>query len=210
MQSLSILVPAVIMTGLTMYGNVIFSSKPPPVDIMQLPLNLGDYRGVEQKINSDITEGTAVTDDRSIIYMNSSYSPIHMYLGYYRTKRNQSAFVHSPDSCLPGSGWKTLKREIIPLDAGKSKNKVIKYVSEMGATRQILITWIQSGKITATDHRQMILNALYNSMYKLQFDDATKVMISTVIGSGETEKEAQKRLLDFVHKFYPVFIELAA
>jgi EpsI family protein len=203
-------VSAVILTGLTLYGNVIFSNKPPPLDITQFPLKLGDYKGVEQKINSYLTEGTAVTDDRSIVYMNSSNTPIYMYLGYYRTRRDQSAFVHSPDSCLPGSGWKTLKREVIPLHAGKSRNKVIKYVSEMGATRQILITWIQSGKITATDHRQMILNSLYNSMYKLKFDDATKVMISTIIGSGETEEEAENRLLDFVHKFYPAFMELSA
>ena len=47
-------------------------------------------------------------------------------------------------------------------------------------------------------------------MYSLRFDDATKVMVNTIISQNETEQEAEDRLLDFLREFYPVFVDLSA
>jgi EpsI family protein len=129
-------------------------------------------------------------------------------MGYYRTSRELSGFIHAPDSCIDGGGWEIVDKIPVTLDVIGKGNRVVKYISRKGPHRQILITWVQTGSRIEIDHRQMIINTFFNALVRFRYDDAVKVMISTTIDPSETEEEANSRILDFINIFYPKLIKL--
>jgi EpsI family protein len=129
-------------------------------------------------------------------------------MGYYRTGKDLPGFLHSPDTCIPASGWHVIEKKKIKMKPAGEESRVLKYVSRSGSAQQVLITWIQSGRRAETDHREMIWNNFVEAATQLRLDDATKIMISTSIAAGESVEFATRRLLDFIDIFYPSFTNL--
>ena len=193
----ALLVACVSLISMSLYANNIFSVKAAPLDIGIFPLKMGGYIGKMQEINAGITEGTGVTDDLSVVYTKDNALPIYLYLGYYRTEKANYQFIHSPDSCIPGSGWKILKNDVIEIQNEGQTIKAKQYFSENNGTRNILITWVQSGDHAISDHRDMVKDALMRGMFDGRLDDAVKVMISTNITETIRKDEAEEKLIGF-------------
>jgi len=72
----------------------------------------------------------------------------------------------------------------------------------MDAT-QVLFTWIQAGDCIGTDTRITRLEFLRDTMVNLRYNDATKVMVHTLLGPQESQEAATDRLIHFLSFLYP-------
>jgi EpsI family protein len=178
-------------------------SKPDPIDLKSVPKKIGDFDGKDLSIDPEITAYSSVTQDRSIQYSNSHEPPINLYLGYYRMDRRSKGFFHGADVCIPGSGWEILQKSQIRLDSKGENQKALLYLSQKGLEKELMITWIQTGRSREIDHRKMIFSVFWNAATKFKYNDATKVMVTTRLEKGEPVENAKKRLVEFINKFEP-------
>jgi EpsI family protein len=78
--------------------------------------------------------------------------PIGLYVAYYASQR-QGESIHSPQNCLPGSGWQPVSAERTTIDAGETVLPVNKYVVQKGISRQVVYYWYQGrGRVVANEY----------------------------------------------------------
>lgn len=78
--------------------------------------------------------------------------PIGLYVAYYGSQR-QGESIHSPQNCLPGTGWQPIFSERTTIDAGGTTLPVNKYVVEKGINRQVVYYWYQGrGRVVANEY----------------------------------------------------------
>jgi EpsI family protein len=85
-------------------------------------------------------------------YVNTAGVPLNLYIGYYASQR-QGDTIHSPQNCLPGSGWQPVEASRVSLDAAGRTFPVNRYVIEKALNRQVVYYWYQGrGRIVASDY----------------------------------------------------------
>lgn len=78
--------------------------------------------------------------------------PIGLYVAYYASQK-QGESIHSPQNCLPGSGWQPVSAERTTIDAGGTTLPVNKYVVQKGINRQVVFYWYQGrGRVVANEY----------------------------------------------------------
>lgn len=207
-----LIVPAVLLTFISLLGNYLFSLKPgPPIDLGALSSKIGTYRGQERQIDPSVTEASGVTQDKSIIFHQPNEPTISLYLGYYRTSMKRTKFFHGADVCLPGAGWEIKEKKKIalePLGYKANQFEAMKYVSKKMGVTEVMVTWVQAGMTVGTGAKEFRLKLVWDSIWSLQYNDAIKVMVQTTVTPQESEAVAVGRLVNFIYVFYPHFLEL--
>ena len=84
----------------------------PRKSLTELPLALGEWRGREASpFADDVLAQLGVDDYINRQYQQPGSAPIGIYVGYYESQR-QGDTIHSPQNCLPGSGWRPIETRI--------------------------------------------------------------------------------------------------
>src|SRR5258708_6669445 len=97
-------------------------SKPPRTPFAQFPMQLDQWRGVQEPpLDPNILRVLGVDDYLSRAYFAPDRSGVGLYIGYYGSQR-QGDTMHSPLNCLPGAGWEPLSKTTIavPVALGSS------------------------------------------------------------------------------------------
>ncbi|HMC78209.1 MAG TPA: EpsI family protein [Vicinamibacterales bacterium] len=77
---------------------------------------------------------------------------VGLYIGYYASQRQGEA-IHSPQNCLPGSGWQPVSAARATLDTGRGAIAVNRYVVQKGLDRQVVLYWYQGrGRVVANEY----------------------------------------------------------
>ena len=85
-------------------------------------------------------------------YVDRAGLPLNLYIGYYSSQR-QGSTIHSPQNCLPGSGWQPIESSRIALNADRMTFPVNRYVIQKAMSRQVVYYWYQGrGRIVANDY----------------------------------------------------------
>jgi EpsI family protein len=85
-------------------------------------------------------------------YLADAAQPVGLYVAYYASQK-QGESIHSPQNCLPGSGWQPVSAERTTIDAGGTTLPVNKYVVQKGINRQVVFYWYQGrGRVVANEY----------------------------------------------------------
>jgi EpsI family protein len=125
----------------------------PRESLASLPLALGDWRGREATpLADDVLAQLGVDDYVSRQYAKAGTPPVGLYVGYYASQR-QGDTIHSPQNCLPGSGWRPIETGVAELRAGNRMVPVNQFVIQKGLDRQVVLYWYQGrGRVTANEY----------------------------------------------------------
>jgi EpsI family protein len=81
-----------------------------------------------------------------------SREAVGLYIGYYASQRQGEA-IHSPQNCLPGSGWQPVSAARTTLDTGSGAIPINRYVVQRGLDRQVVLYWYQGrGRVVANEY----------------------------------------------------------
>jgi EpsI family protein len=84
-------------------------------------------------------------------YRDRSGRLVNLYIAYYASQR-QGAAIHSPQNCLPGTGWQPVESRVETWQAGSRALPVNRYVIERGGRRQLAFYWYQGrGRVVADE-----------------------------------------------------------
>jgi EpsI family protein len=74
------------------------------VDFDNFPLEIGEWKGKNEKISQTVIDLLNPMDITSITYVNNEGISIHLFFDYFSSDASFGG-PHSPRNCVPGSGW---------------------------------------------------------------------------------------------------------
>jgi EpsI family protein len=132
-----------------------------------------------------------------------SLESIGVYIGYYGSQR-QGESIHSPQNCLPGSGWQPVSSTGTTIDAAGTPLPVNRFVVQKDLERQVVLYWYQG-------RGRVIANEFVNKFW-LMLDQATRHrsngalvrIVAPVAGTDERAlASASTSAEQFARAFYP-------
>lgn len=132
-------------------------------------------------------------------YVHGTDPPVALYVGYYASQR-QGDTIHSPQNCLPGTGWQPIFSERGTIDAGGSTIRVNRYLIQKGLDRQAVIYWYQGrGRVVANEYANKVW--LMVDAARLRRTDGALVRLITPV--SDTPSSAFDQLSAFATALYP-------
>lgn len=169
------------------------------------PRQLGDWSGSAALLDPDVERVLGATD-----YLNTTYAApgqsghINMFVAFY-DKQTDGDGIHSPEVCLPVGGWEIFNLEPRRIDPGVlayGAFEVNRAVIQKGLQKQLVYYWFeQRGKRQTNDFAAKI-GVVVDGLTMGRTDGAL-VRYVTPIHEGETEADAEARLLEFVGQSLP-------
>ncbi|NVN90097.1 MAG: VPLPA-CTERM-specific exosortase XrtD [Desulfuromonadales bacterium] len=169
----------------------------------EFPETVAGWSGKRQVMEKMFLDELGLNDYLLTDFRNGSGELINCYIGFNDSQTKGKA-THSPESCLPGSGWELRDPDRIQVPDGTGRGIVInRAIMVKGAERQLTYYWFdQRGRIL-TDLYQIKFYNFLDSVIKKRTDGAL-VRLITPLANGESPDGADARLKGFVRELYPV------
>lgn len=166
----------------------------------EFPAQLDSWQQVEAQTLDERTERELAADD----YLSRTYSNqqayAYLFIAFYNSQRHRQTF-HSPQNCIPGSGWTMGAYRRHPLGGTAEANE---YLIEKDGVRMLALYWYQGrGKLIAGEYRARF-DTIKDAMW-LGRTDAALLRIIVPMGKGDdAENFARTAALDFARKMLPI------
>ena len=169
------------------------------------PMSFAGWRGIPGRLDLTIERVLAASDYLVADYSRAadSGSPINFLVAYYRSQGNGSG-IHSPEVCIPGSGWEVSKwaAEDVSI-AGVTGGSIHlnRAIVQKGASRQLVYYWFeQQGQRFSNDYAAKAF-AVYGSILRGRSDGALVRAVTAIDSRGP--EAADERLRHFIAEVVP-------
>jgi EpsI family protein len=176
---------------------------PPRLPLKQFPAQLGGWTGTDVGIDKDVLDILGPGDFLLRIYQNQNNPYIDLFIAYFRSQRAGDT-IHSPQHCLPGSGWTPIENQRITLAMpGHKPFPANRYLIARGDSRELVLYWFWA-------HDRGVASEYWAKFYlvtdsiKMNRSDGALVRITTPMFPGETADAAQQRILPFAGDVMPL------
>jgi exosortase D (VPLPA-CTERM-specific) len=172
--------------------------------LTQFPAQLGDWSGTDRAIDDETLKVLKPSDYLLRVYQNPQEAQdITLFIPFYLSQRAGEA-PHSPQHCLPGSGWTPLEnRRITVAIPGRESFPANRYLVTDGERRQLVIYWFWAhGRGVASEYWAKYY--LVRDSIKMNRSDGALVRVSTMMNPGESVDAAQQRMLPFIERVVPL------
>jgi EpsI family protein len=197
------------LTGILLAGTAVFLDSrksfevlPPRRPLASLPHQLGVWRGVDVPISSNVLDTLGRGDFLSRVYQDDSdQSFVDLFIAYFPSQRAGDT-VHSPEHCLPGSGWFPLESGRIMLALpGHVPFAANRYLVAKGSDRTLVLYWYWAhDRAVASEYWAKIY--LVADAVRLNRSDGAMIRVITPL-RDETVDAAQRRLVSFAQELVP-------
>lgn len=208
----SFLRPAQAMAALVVLGaslvlaqGVEFREKTPIAAALdRFPLEIGKWEGRRQTMEQRFIDTLDLSDYTIIDFRNGNGRNVNFYVAYYESQRKGES-IHSPSTCLPGSGWifKQSGTVMIPADAAGNAIRVKRAYMQKGEYKQLSYFWFpQRGRIL-TNAYQLKIFAFWDALTRHRTDGAL-VRLITPVYDDESPADAENRMKSLTKDLIPV------
>ncbi|OPY60107.1 MAG: Transmembrane exosortase (Exosortase_EpsH) [Syntrophorhabdaceae bacterium PtaU1.Bin034] len=208
LQSRFVIAVVVILTVFAATHAFEFREKIPAREsFSQFPMVVGEWSGTKQAMDQQFIDALKFSDHISANFYDRQGKTVNLYVAYYEDQRKGES-IHSPESCLPSSGWNFREAGAvsIPGASGKTPMKASRALMEKGGLTEMSYYWFpMRGKIL-TRLYEIKLHNFWDALIRRRTDGAL-VMTITPIYPAETQKDADQRLQRFVTDMKPVLDE---
>ncbi len=177
---------------------------PPRGPLTSFPLQLGNWQGTEVSIPQWALDVLGAGE-----FLDRAYSrtpnepPIDLFMAYFPSQRMGST-MHSPQNCLPGSGWTPVESTRVGLTRPDgAKIHVNRYVLAKGLDRMLVLYWYQThGRVVASEYWAKFY--LVADAIRMNRSDGALVRVMTPITPNEGLTSAEQRGVSFVEDILPL------
>jgi EpsI family protein len=211
MRSAKFWVVVVLLAGcfVTLHVRGDVDRVPPTPPLTLMPVTIGQWAGQDIPMSQETLDilGDGRFLNRMYTEVNAAgqsigLAPVSLFIGYFPTQRTGQS-IHSPQNCLPGSGWSFLSsgRTDVKSDDGKTYH-VGDYLIGNGDMKQVVLYWYMAhGRSLANDY----LAKAYMMVDAIRWNrtDGALVRVITPVAPGETVAQAQQRAMGFTAQMAP-------
>jgi EpsI family protein len=177
---------------------------PPKKPLASFPLRVGNWQGRDVAIPQWALDALGAGEFVEHNYSRALDEPsVDLFMAYFPSQRTGST-MHSPQNCLPGSGWTPIQSSRLELPRpGGGKIKVNRYVLARGLDRLLVLYWYQEhGRVVASEYWAKFY--LVADAFRMNRSDGALVRVTTPIAQNETLASAEKRGVAFVQDALPL------
>lgn len=166
------------------------------------PMQFGGWNGAAVPLDENVKRVLAADDYVAANY-NTTQGEVGLLLTFYGAQ-TQSNALHSPEVCLPGSGWEVSRWTQMAVDTGMGAPvRVNRAIIQNGTDRQLVYYWFEGrGRHTANDYETKFI-AIVDTLLAGRSDGGL-VRLTTPIRLGEDPAAADDRLAAFLRELTPL------
>jgi len=170
--------------------------------LSEFPVAIGDWRGTRTAMDQDSLNELKFSDYTIIDYRDPRGREINFYTAYYASQ-TKGGSVHSPSTCLPGSGWSFEESGVVPVPlSGTFSLPVSRAFMEKNGQRQLTYYWFpQQGRVL-NDLFSLKLYVFWDALTR-QRTDGSLVRIVMPVSATERLEDAEARMQSFVRLLVP-------
>ena len=178
------------------------SAKVVPIKrpLAEFPAKIGEWERTNEIKSSDAVVEMLGLDD----YINATYTApdgmnLNFYVSYFSSVGTTGAY-HSPQNCLPGSGWEIASVKGLPITINNPKRSTIinSLIVQNGSAKQITLYWFQNrGRIIANEYWEKIY-LVTDSLLKRRRDGSFVRIMAPA--TEENMADTEKKLKEFAEK----------
>jgi EpsI family protein len=191
-------------TGLFLRSRGLAEVLPPHQPLESFPIQIGKWHGGIVEIPDWALKvlGSGEFAERNYL-RGDNEPPVDLYMAYFPTQRMGST-MHSPQNCLPGSGWMPVENSPQPLAiAGGKTMTVNRYILANGDRRLLVYYWFQEhGRVIASEYWSKFY--LVADSIRFNRSDGALIRVSTPVAFNETITDAERRSKAFVTDLVPL------
>lgn len=190
------------VTGLAAFH---ISSRPEIIPdrspFITFPEQIGPWQGRTSLLEPEIERSLFLDDYLLSDYRRSDGRAVNLYVGYYASQR-KGIQPHSPNDCIPGSGWKITKFERSSYSGNGEKFPLNCVIIEKNSIKQVIYYWFEErGRKIADEY--LVRWYLHADAALMNRTDGALVRLITQIQGDESEYDADQRLQAFVRDALP-------
>ena len=183
--------------------------EPPSVPLEQFPETIGSFTATDIPMDAETLEVLGKGEFMDRLYNpqdpapGANVGPVRLFIGYFPTQRSGQS-IHSPQHCLPGSGWVFESSGVTDLTDKTGKTiQVGDYLISDGNSKAEVLYWYRShGRNIASDYTAKFYTLL-DSM-RLNRTDAALIRIVVPLRLGEERATAHDRAVAFAEQVTPL------
>jgi exosortase D (VPLPA-CTERM-specific) len=171
--------------------------------LAEFPLMVAGWQGSRSNLEQKYLDALKLSDYLLIDYRNQQGQTVSVYVAYNGSQRKGQS-SHSPDSCLPGSGWVFRESGTTNLPVGENNQQaaVKRTFMEKHGERLLGYYWFPQRGRVLTNLYQLKWFTFWDALTKQRTDGAL-VRVLTPVQAGEQLADADKRLQEFVRLVGP-------
>jgi EpsI family protein len=180
--------------------------------LAEFPHQFASWRQIDaQTLGEGQVRELKADDYISRTYADDRGDVAYLFIAYYASQRHRRTF-HSPQNCIPGSGWTMGNHRRHSLGEGQNgeNRQVNEYLIEKDGVNMLAFYWYHGrGRVTASDYWGRIYT-VKDAMLSGRTDGALVRVIAPLgrgDGAEETARKAgldfSKNLIDMLSKYVP-------
>ena len=176
----------------------------PREGFISFPLRVGRWVGAEVPIPPRTREALGSGDFMERMYTRSvAEPPVDLFLAYISNQKAGNT-IHSPQHCLPGSGWMLVKSKRIKLPTPKEGEITVNcYLISKGLQREVVLYWYQSqGRAVANEYASRLY--LVVDTIRSGRTDGGIVRLITPLAEEESTESGLRRVARFAWFLTPL------
>jgi len=172
------------------------------------PMQLGEWQGIQRPPFDDkVLKVLGLDDYLTRLYRGPNRTSADLYVGYWKSQR-QGDTMHSPQNCLPGSGWEPVSQSSLtlpdPRAPGAKPLTVNRIVIERGLDRQLVLYWYQGrGRVIGSEYWSKFYLVLDAARYNRTDAALVRIVVPIAGSTPEAEAAAQTGAVAFANELLP-------
>jgi len=196
---------ALMVVTIALSGSIDFREKTALArPLVGFPLQVSGWRGSRATMEKVYLDELKFDDYAMVDYRDAQGKSVSFYTAYYGSQ-SKGGSIHSPASCLPGSGWvfEESGSVLVPLSGVSGSIRVNRAYIQKGPLKELIYYWFpQRGRVLTTE-LQMKLYTFWDAVTSRRTDGAL-VRILTPVYDSEKLSDAEARLQGFTREITPV------
>ncbi len=171
--------------------------------LSSLPLSVGVWGGIRQPMGQEFIDTLHFNDYAMVEFTNDRGRTVSFYTAYYESQ-SKGETTHSPETCLPGSGWefKEAGTTDVPMGPGKTIRIKRAFMEKAGVKEMVYYWFAQRGRVL-TSLYQVKLFSFWDAL-TIHRTDGALIRLITPVYDRESMEEAEARLQGFTKEIVPV------
>jgi EpsI family protein len=157
--------------------------------LSSFPLHIDQWYGQNgAAFDAETMRVLGADDYLNRIYHHPTGRVVGVYVGYYGRQQHGDA-IHSPQNCLPGSGWIPVSHRRPTLQTSEGQFPINRYIVEKRGERQLVLYWFEGrGRRVASEYANKAY-VLHDAL-RLRRTDGALVRIIAPMSRDEASAEA--------------------
>jgi exosortase D (VPLPA-CTERM-specific) len=178
--------------------------EPQRAPFTSFPLTLPDgWVGRAGHIDEDLVTALELDDYLLVDYVNTVGQGVNFYIAYYASQTGAEKASHSPQTCIPGGGWKITDLKVIDIPLGDGRTQPAnRALIERGEQHQVVYYWFKQRGRQVTGDWLVKWYIIRDSILTGRTDGALVRLVGRQ-RSGETAEDVDKRLQAFIRVVDP-------